>query len=131
MHVFVKYSRFFIDVTFKHVLIFLYIDRRTYVQVPNTVGFIFGIVQMALYVVYKNASKVLGEPKLHHVPEHIIDAVKLTTIVCSELNPAIPLSNIIVDDNYAIGDQIDHHGKEKAQGTGQKDNMINESIKLV
>ncbi|KAG6634887.1 bidirectional sugar transporter SWEET14-like [Carya illinoinensis] len=79
-----------------------------YIALPNTVGFIFGIVQMALYVVYKNANKILEEPKLHHVPEHIIDAVKLTTIVCSELNPAAPLSNI---------------------ETGQKDNM-NDSIKV-
>jgi hypothetical protein len=74
------------------------------------VGFLFGIVQMLLYIVYMNAKKVLEEPKLH-VPEHIIDAVKLTTqLVCPELTSVLPLSN--GNGNDAVGTQID---KEKAQ----------------
>nr|WNV59958.1 SWEET10 protein [Betula platyphylla] len=78
-----------------------------YIALPNTVGFLFGIVQMLLYIVYKNAKKVLeDQPKLH-VPEHIIDAVKLTTIVCAELNSVLPLSN-----DVAAGNQIE---RDKAQ----------------
>lgn len=90
------------------------------VQLPNTVGFIFGIAQMALYLIYKDAKKVSEETKLH-VPEHIVDLVKLSTIVCPEINTVVPLSK--ASDNEAIGDPAE---KEKAQET--KEDM-NETIK--
>ncbi|KAE8123821.1 hypothetical protein FH972_018745 [Carpinus fangiana] len=50
-----------------------------YIALPNTVGFLFGIVQMLLYIFYNKANSilVLEEPKLH-VPEHIIDMVSLS-----------------------------------------------------
>ncbi|KAG6632797.1 bidirectional sugar transporter SWEET10-like [Carya illinoinensis] len=91
-----------------------------YIALPNTVGFIFGIAQMALYLIYKDAKKVSEETKLH-VPEHIVDLVKLSTIVCPEINTVVPLSK--ASDNEAIGDPAE---KEKAQET--KEDM-NETIK--
>ena len=84
-----------------------------YQKLPNTVGFVFGIVQMGLYVFYKNAKKVLEEPKLQQLPEHIIDVVKLSTIVCPELNSVVILANAIGNDQ-ANGDQIE---KEKPEET--------------
>lgn len=84
-----------------------------YIALPNTVGFVFGIVQMGLYVFYKNVKKVLEEPKLQQLPEHIIDVVKLSTIVCPELNSVVTLANAIGNDQ-ANGDQIE---KEKPEET--------------
>jgi solute carrier family 50 protein (sugar transporter) len=85
-------------------------------QLPNTVGFLFGIVQMMLYIFYKKANSVLvlEEPKLH-VPEHIIDAVKLTTLVCPELNSMVSLSNgngnqIIIEKEKAQESKTDMDG---------------------
>ncbi|KAJ7945664.1 Bidirectional sugar transporter SWEET [Quillaja saponaria] len=62
-----------------------------YIAFPNVLGVIFGAVQMVLYVICKNGKKVLEEPKLQElISEHIIDAVKLSTVVCPpELNAVI------------------------------------------
>ncbi|KAK4569143.1 hypothetical protein RGQ29_004512 [Quercus rubra] len=82
-----------------------------YIALPNTVGFIFGIVQMSLYLFYKNAKKILEEPKLQQLSEHIIDVVKRGTIGCPELNPVAALKNVNGND-HANGDISE---KEKAE----------------
>lgn len=47
-------------------------------QLPNTLGFLFGIIQMVLYLVYRNAKpQTLEEPtKVQELNGHIIDVVK-------------------------------------------------------
>ncbi|CAI9754677.1 unnamed protein product [Fraxinus pennsylvanica] len=65
------------------------------IAIPNVLGFIFGILQMVLYVIYKNAKKVIEEnlPEIQKLPElkdQIIDVVKLSAIVCSEIIPVVP-----------------------------------------
>ncbi|QCD83743.1 Bidirectional sugar transporter SWEET10-like [Vigna unguiculata] len=53
-----------------------------YIALPNTLGFVFGIIQMVLYLVYRNAKpKTLEEPtKLQELNGHIVDVVKLGTM---------------------------------------------------
>ncbi|XP_075663485.1 bidirectional sugar transporter N3-like [Castanea sativa] len=88
-----------------------------YIALPNTVGFIFGIFQMSLYLFYKNAKKmILEEPKLQQLSEHIIDVVKLGTIGCPELNPVAALINVNGND-HANGDISE---KEKAEETNKR-----------
>ncbi|XP_042470352.1 bidirectional sugar transporter SWEET14-like [Zingiber officinale] len=48
------------------------LSKDIYVALPNVLGFIFGILQMALYLIYKDTKKVI-EP----VPEHVIAIAKL------------------------------------------------------
>ncbi|KAK7318311.1 hypothetical protein RJT34_03010 [Clitoria ternatea] len=50
-----------------------------YVALPNTLGFLFGIIQMVMYLMYRNATPVvLEEPvKAQELNGHIIDVVKI------------------------------------------------------
>ncbi|URD92858.1 Protein RUPTURED POLLEN GRAIN 1 [Musa troglodytarum] len=50
------------------------LTKDLYVALPNVLGFIFGVLQMVLYVAYRNQEKTMVEQKL---PEHI--ASKLGT----------------------------------------------------
>lgn len=51
-------------------------------QLPNTLGFVFGIIQMGMYLMYRNATPVaLEEPvKAQELNGHIIDVVKIGTM---------------------------------------------------
>ncbi|KAL3512552.1 hypothetical protein ACH5RR_025269 [Cinchona calisaya] len=62
------------------------------IAIPNILGFGFGILQMVLYLMYKNPKNqiiVIEEHKLPELPEQIIDVVKLSALVCSEIVPVL------------------------------------------
>lgn len=50
-----------------------------YVALPNTLGFVFGLIQMGMYLIFRNATPVaLEEPvKAQELNGHIIDVVKM------------------------------------------------------
>ncbi|KAK7316839.1 hypothetical protein RJT34_00593 [Clitoria ternatea] len=79
-----------------------------YIALPNTLGFLFGIIQMVLYLIYRNAKKVtLEEPvKLQELNGHVIDVVKLSTMVPSELNHGI-VSETDIEDPKMIKNNMD------------------------
>ncbi|KAL1301317.1 bidirectional sugar transporter SWEET10 [Arachis hypogaea] len=88
-----------------------------YIALPNTLGFLFGIIQMVMYMIYrKNKNVVLEEPvKLQELNNnnnnnnngHVIDVVKLSTMVPSEPNHVAVNVTLVEDING--NNQEDHH----------------------
>ncbi|KAH1255163.1 Bidirectional sugar transporter SWEET14 [Glycine max] len=69
-----------LSLTINAVMWFFYglLLKDYYIALPNTLGFLFGIIQMVLYLVYRNAKpQTLEEPtKVQELNGHIIDVVK-------------------------------------------------------
>ncbi|PIN02046.1 Multitransmembrane protein [Handroanthus impetiginosus] len=78
------------------------------IAIPNVLGFSFGVVQMVLYVMYKNSkntpdqqklpetqkqTSILKEQNIPEVTEQIIEIVKLSALLSSDKKPAKVLSN--------------------------------------
>ncbi|TKY60557.1 Bidirectional sugar transporter SWEET13 [Spatholobus suberectus] len=62
--------------------------RDYYVALPNTLGFLFGLVQMVMYMMYRNATPLVEPVKAQELNGHIIDVVKMGTMVPSDPNHA-------------------------------------------
>ncbi|KAH0702853.1 hypothetical protein KY290_018162 [Solanum tuberosum] len=116
--------------TLSAVMWFFYgLLRKDYnIAIPNVLGFSLGVIQMTLYLIYKNAKKVTKEVRLENtetvvdeelklseemLKEQIIDVVKLSAMVCSEIIPMVtahelkneinlPQLNVIINEDMII-----------------------------
>ncbi|GER48554.1 bidirectional sugar transporter SWEET12 [Striga asiatica] len=113
----VEYMPFLLSffLTLSAVMWFFYGSlRKDYnIAIPNVLGFIFGVLQMILYAIYKNAKKPVHEKQQQHLSEiesqinaieslkipelkdQIIDVVKLGNGLAVEI---VPVGPIIIDD---------------------------------
>ncbi|XP_057464431.1 bidirectional sugar transporter NEC1-like [Actinidia eriantha] len=102
------------------------------IAIPNVLGFVFGVIQMVLYLMYKNTKKVVEEQKVaideveinqvrvlkeeaemlpEVLVEQVIDVVKLSAMVCPEIVPLVP--NIFLNEMDIV---IDHGIVEELNG---------------
>ncbi|KAL3512554.1 hypothetical protein ACH5RR_025271 [Cinchona calisaya] len=89
------------------------------IMVPNVVGFIFGMVQMALYIIYKNL-KMKNQEEEQKLPSN----VKPNTINTSGIHPvcSLPIDeniNYEAKDQENVQDQIELGQKEEDDASHQ------------
>ncbi|XP_050224838.1 bidirectional sugar transporter SWEET12-like [Mercurialis annua] len=73
------YLSFFLTLSAIMWLFYGLLLRDFYIAIPNIVGFIFGVLQMILYVIFKNMKMAVDEQKLAEVEN--VENVKLS-IIC-------------------------------------------------
>ncbi|KAF2311557.1 hypothetical protein GH714_024792 [Hevea brasiliensis] len=95
-----------------------FLKKDLFVAIPNILGFIFGILQMLLYVIYRNPKKTLEKPTLNESSEHVIDVAKLGATICCELNTAVAGPNNIGNDHVE-----DKYVKEQCKQINQDKNV--------
>ncbi|CAA3033070.1 bidirectional sugar transporter SWEET12-like [Olea europaea subsp. europaea] len=93
------------------------------IAIPNVLGFSFGVLQMVLYVVYKNADKsdkkklpeipkniiILEEHKIPELTEQIIDIVKISALLNAE---KIPVASMPINDGIEEAREQENMPKE-------------------
>ncbi|XP_057460204.1 bidirectional sugar transporter N3-like [Actinidia eriantha] len=99
-----------LSLTFNAVMWFFYglLIKDFNIAIPNVLGFVFGIIQMVLYAMYKDSTKkvvkdqklpqiqvivVKEDQKLPELAEQVIDMVKLRAMVCGTDAILDPLPN--------------------------------------
>uniref|UniRef100_A0A2P2JL49 Bidirectional sugar transporter SWEET n=2 Tax=Rhizophora mucronata TaxID=61149 RepID=A0A2P2JL49_RHIMU len=83
------YLSFFLTLSAVMWFFYGFFKKDPYVAIPNTLGFVFGLLQMVLYVIYRNSPKKLVEDPKLQLSEHVVDVAKLGPAMLSDLNAVV------------------------------------------
>ncbi|ESQ43515.1 hypothetical protein EUTSA_v10014273mg [Eutrema salsugineum] len=98
--------------TLSAVMWFFYglLNKDMNVALPNVLGFVFGVLQMVLYLIYKKpGTKVLEPPgiKLQDISDHVVDVVRLSSMVCSsQMRTLVPQDSADMEATIDIDEKI-------------------------
>ncbi|CAL9078644.1 unnamed protein product, partial [Musa textilis] len=65
-----------------------FFTKDLYVELPNVLGFVFGVAQMVVYILYKNKKK-RKDAAVAAVPEHRVKIAELSSAPASELQVSL------------------------------------------
>ncbi|KAK6250302.1 Sugar transporter SWEET repeat - like 4 [Theobroma cacao] len=105
------YLSFFLTLSAIMWLLYGIFLKDLYIAIPNVLGFIFGLLQIVLYAIYRNSKTVTKEVE---APEHSIDITKLSTVMNSEVQEMSSEPDVAHDKS--IGSckvQNEHDQREK------------------
>ncbi|XP_072958735.1 bidirectional sugar transporter SWEET14-like [Typha angustifolia] len=96
------------------------LTKDKYVALPNVLGFLFGIAQMVIYVVYKDGKPVVIQE--YTLPEHIITIAKLGTLEKSlEVHPIDSKQLQLANKEITVERDRDEHDKDNDNDNDEDD----------
>ncbi|XP_042485266.1 bidirectional sugar transporter SWEET14-like [Macadamia integrifolia] len=93
--------------------------KDLYIALPNTLGFIFGVIQMVMYMIYKNNDKVKGDLKEKMPEENTVDVLNLK-------QSAMEISDfqqIYNGNGNGNGNDVEEDHKQKVNGRANEHDL--------
>ncbi|XP_043724156.1 bidirectional sugar transporter SWEET14-like [Telopea speciosissima] len=110
--------------------------KDLYIVLPNTLGFILGVIQMVMYRIYKNNDKVKGhlEEKTPEEEEHTINVLNLkqSTMEISDLQKICNGNDLEEEQKQRVNETADdHHHLQKTMGTSTPTGVDDEDVQII